>query len=119
MSQRLSYGDDTDAILIIPLQIHDNNNGILHKTDTDPSILSIVLTIIQICEQRVTEHLNSIHEIDTVSTYILTVFLLIPFELHSTIVYTICLYVKRWFQKCSRIGNGDCPALPGEGIKGQ
>jgi len=94
MSQCLSGGNKSYSILSIPFQIYNHSNGALHETDATPPILTIVLSVVEMGEYGMTEHLNGIGKVDTMFSHVLPVLLLIPFELHTDSVYTCCRYVN-------------------------
>jgi len=97
MTQRLSRGDDSDTILTIPFQVYNDNNGVLHKPDANPPVLTIILTVVKTGKHGMSEYINGIGESNTMFAYVLSVFRLIPLELHINSVYTLCGYVKSEF----------------------
>jgi hypothetical protein len=50
------------------------------------------------------KHFNGIRKVNAMLLYILLVFILIPFELHISTVYTLSIYVKVSFEKSTTWG---------------
>lgn len=71
---------------MLPLRPDDHNCQVIEEADTDPALLSILDTFVQVSEERSVEHGWHVRKVDLVQPDIDLVLLVIPFELHRFLV---------------------------------
>ena len=97
---RSSGGDDADRVFP---RLGEDNHGenALENANPDPSLLAIVLPLVEESDHGMLKHRGHIQEIHSVPPDIAIILRLIPFVGHRGSVYTNRSYVK-WFSSTVR-----------------